>query len=95
MRLVCATVLSALALSSAAASEQTIVVEGNRRIDAQAIREHFHASSDGLTPAAIDAALNELFRTGLFDDVHIVRSGTRMWRASSRPITETAVTRLR
>jgi outer membrane protein insertion porin family len=58
MRPLCATLLSALALSSAAASEPTIVVEGNRRIDAQAIREHFHASSDGLTPAAIDAALN-------------------------------------
>jgi outer membrane protein insertion porin family len=70
--------LSTLALSSAVASEPTIVVEGNRRIDAQAIREHFHVSSDGLTPAAIDAALKELFRTGLFEDVHIVRSGTRL-----------------
>jgi outer membrane protein insertion porin family len=78
MRLLCATMLSALALSSAVASEPTIVVEGNRRIDAQAIREHFHVSSDGLTPAAIDAALKELFRTGLFEDVHIVRSGTRL-----------------
>jgi outer membrane protein insertion porin family len=75
MRLLCATVL---ALSSAAASEPTIVVEGNRRIDAQAIREHFHASSEGLTPAAIDAALKELYRTGLFEDVNIIRSGTRL-----------------
>jgi outer membrane protein insertion porin family len=78
MRLLCATVLSALALSGAAASEPTIVVEGNRRIDAQAIREHFHASSDGLTQAAIDAALKELYRTGLFEDVNMVRSGTRL-----------------
>jgi outer membrane protein insertion porin family len=78
MRLLCATVLCVVALSSAAASEPTIVVEGNRRIDAQAIREHFHFSSDGLTQAAIDAALKELFRTGLFEDVHIVRSGTRL-----------------
>jgi outer membrane protein insertion porin family len=78
MRLLCATLLSALALSSAAASEPTIVVEGNRRIDAQTIREHFHASSDGLTPAAIDAALKELYRTGSFEDVNIVRSGTRL-----------------
>src|SRR5262249_42816895 len=78
MRLLCATVLSALALSRAVASEPTIVVEGNRRIDAQAIREHFHVSSEGLTPAAIDAALKELFGTGLFEEVHIVRSGTRL-----------------
>ncbi len=78
MRLLCATMLSALALSSAAASEPTIVVEGNRRIDAQAIRERFPASSDGLTAAAIDAALKELYRTGLFDEVNIVRSGGRL-----------------
>jgi outer membrane protein insertion porin family len=78
MRLLCATVLSALALCSAAASEPTIVVEGNRRIDAQAIREHFHASSDGLTPAAIDAALKALYRTGLFEDVNIIWSGARL-----------------
>jgi outer membrane protein insertion porin family len=79
MRLLCATVLSALALSGAAAAEPTIVVEGNHRIDAQAIREHFHASSDGLAPAAIDAALKELYRTGLFEDVNIVRSGPRLF----------------
>jgi len=55
------------------------VVEGNRRTDAQAIREHFHASSDALvTPAAIDAALKELYETGLFEDVKIVRSGTHL-----------------
>ncbi len=78
MRLLRATVLSALALSSAAASEPTIVVEGNRRVDAQAIRERFHPSSDGLTPAAIDGALKELYRTGLFEEVNIIRSGTRL-----------------
>ncbi len=55
------------------------MVEGNRRTDAQAIREHFHASSDALvTPAAIDAALKELYETGLFEDVKIVRSGTHL-----------------
>jgi outer membrane protein insertion porin family len=78
MRLLCATMLSALALSSAGASEPTILVEGNRRIDTQAIREHFHGPSDGLTAAAIDAALKELYRTGLFEDVNIVRSGRHL-----------------
>ena len=79
MRAFCALTLSVLALCSAAASEPTIVVQGNRRSDAQAIREHFHASPDGvLTPAAIDAALKELYETGLFEDVKIARSGTRL-----------------
>src|SRR6267142_7245275 len=80
MRTLGALMLSALVLCpSGAASEPTIVVEGNRRTDAQAIREHFHASSDALlTPAAIDAALKELYETGLFEDVKIVRSGTHL-----------------
>ncbi len=62
--------LSALVLCpSGAASDPSIVVEGNRRTDAQAIREHFHASPAALqTPAAIDAALKELYQTGLFQD---------------------------
>src|SRR5260370_23985049 len=80
MRVLCAAALSLLALCRPrAASEPTIVVEGKRRIDPQAIREHFHASSEALlTPAAIDAALKELYETGLFEDVKIVRSGTRL-----------------
>ncbi len=80
MRALCAAALSVLALCRASAgSEPTIVVEGNRHTDAQAIREHFHASSDALlTPAAIDSALKELYETGLFEDVKIVRSGTHV-----------------
>jgi outer membrane protein insertion porin family len=78
MRLLGAMMLSILALSSAAASEPTIEVVGNRRIGAQAIREHIHASSDGVTAAAVDAALKELYGTGLFEDVKIVRSGARV-----------------
>src|SRR5260370_41280177 len=80
MRVLCAAALSLLALCRpSAASEPTIVVEGNRRIDPQAIREHFHASREALlTPAAIDAALKELYETGLFDDVKMAGSGTRL-----------------
>src|SRR6266403_2362546 len=80
MRVLGATTLSVLALCRAsAASEPTIVVEGNRHTDAQAIREHFHASPDALLmPAAIDAALKELYETGLFEDVKIARSGTHL-----------------
>jgi outer membrane protein insertion porin family len=78
MRLLCGMMLSTLALSSAVASEPTIEVKGNRRVDAQAIRQHFHASPDGLSPAAIDAALKELYATGLLEDVKIARSGPRV-----------------
>ena len=80
MRMLCATTLWVLALCHpSVASEPTIVVEGNRRTDVQAIREHFRASSDALlTPAAIDAALKELYETGLFEDVKIVRFGMRL-----------------
>ncbi len=80
MRMLCAATLSVLALCRpGAASEPTIVVEGNRGTDAQAIRELFHASSEALlTPAAIDAALKEPYETGLFEDVKIARSGTHL-----------------
>ncbi len=80
MRAICAVTLSALAFCEAgAASDPTIVVEGNQRIDQQAIRNHFHqASATTLTPAAIDSALKELYETGLFEDVKIVRSGTHL-----------------
>ena len=60
MPLLCAMMLSALALSNAVASEPTIEVKGDRRVDAQAIRQHFHFSPDGPSPAAIDGALKEL-----------------------------------
>jgi len=79
MRTLCAIALSALALCRAdAASDPTVVVEGNRRIDAQAIREHFHGAPAALTPAALDTALKELYETGLFEDVKVVRSGPRL-----------------
>jgi len=83
-RALCAALLSAIALGCAAAapepkSDPTIAVQGNRRIDADAIRQHFHSSPGArLTPAAIDAALKELYATGLFDDVRIVPSGAHV-----------------
>jgi hypothetical protein len=64
----CISILLALVISAAAAfdcaaapSEPAIVVEGNRRIDADAIRAHFHpAPGAQLDAAALDAALKEL-----------------------------------
>ncbi len=80
MRALCAVALSALMLWRAdAAPEPTIVVEGNHRVDEQAIRAHFHETSGAsLTPAAIDSALKELYATGLFEDVKIIPSGARL-----------------
>ena len=54
----------------------TIVVEGNRRVDAETVRSYFHAASDGqFDDASRDAALKELVGTGLFDKVSIERTG--------------------
>jgi outer membrane protein insertion porin family len=80
VRTLCAITLSAFALCRAgAASDPTIVVEGNRRIDEQAILGHFHKTPAApLTPAAIDSALKELYATGLFEDVNITRSATQV-----------------
>ena len=58
---------------------ETIVVEGNRRIDAETVRSYFHAAPDGrLDPAALDAALKALIATGLFDNVTIDRKAGRL-----------------
>jgi outer membrane protein insertion porin family len=73
-------VLVALAAWSPAhgamATEPAIEVAGNRHIDADVIRSHFHASSDGLLDAAArDKALKSLYATGLFEDVQISAAG--------------------
>jgi outer membrane protein insertion porin family len=64
------------------ASGQTInsmVVEGNRRVEAATIRSYFKAGPGGqLSPAAIDEGLKALYTTGLFSDVHISHAGGRL-----------------
>ena len=77
----CALAILAFALdgSAAATADAMIVVHGNRRIDAAAIRAHFHASAEGrLDPAAINAGLKTLYATGLFEDVRIAWAGPRL-----------------
>ena len=50
-----------------AQSPSSIVVEGNRRIEADTIRSYFHAGPDGrLSAAEIDDGLKALYATGLF-----------------------------
>ncbi|MGA7805063.1 outer membrane protein assembly factor BamA [Bradyrhizobium sp.] len=68
-----------IAAETAAASPETITVEGNRRIDADTVRSYFHAAPDGrYDEAARDAALKALIATGLFDNVVIDRAGDRL-----------------
>ena len=60
-------------------SHGSIVVEGNRRVDAETVRSYFHADPGGrFDEAARDAALKALVATGLFDKVSIDRSGDRL-----------------
>src|ERR1700730_18965193 len=54
----------------------SIVVEGNRRVEASTIRSYFKAGPNGRLDAQnIDDAYKALFATGLFQDVRISKSG--------------------
>jgi outer membrane protein insertion porin family len=69
----------ALAAETAARTRETIVVQGNRRVDTETVRSYFHAAPDGrFDAAARDAALKALLATGLFDNVAIDRAGEQL-----------------
>ena len=78
--LICGCVTSAAwRLAQAAEAASAITVAGNRHIDADMIRAHFHAAADGtFDAAALDAAVKSLYGTGLFEDVKIAREGARI-----------------
>jgi outer membrane protein insertion porin family len=62
--------------AEAGASVNSIVVQGNRRVEAETVRAYFKAApGERLDAAKIDAALKALYASGLFDDVHITQSG--------------------
>jgi outer membrane protein insertion porin family len=64
---------------AAAQTSSSIIVEGNRRIEADTIRSYFRPGPVGhLDAAKMDAALKALYETGLFRDVKIKRSGDRI-----------------
>jgi len=69
-------------LSTGAAVAQTvnsIVVEGNRRVEADTIRSYFRPGPGGrLGPEQEDEALKAMVATGLFSDVRISHSGGRI-----------------
>ncbi len=62
-----------------AQSASSIVVQGNRRIEADTIRGYFQPGPNGRLDAyAIDQGQTSLFATGLFEDVDISRQGGRI-----------------
>jgi outer membrane protein insertion porin family len=69
-------------LSPGAAVAQTansIVVEGNRRVEADTIRSYFRPGPGGrIGPEQEDEALKAMVATGLFSDVRISHSGNRI-----------------
>ncbi|HZP77117.1 MAG TPA: outer membrane protein assembly factor BamA [Pseudolabrys sp.] len=62
-----------------AQSVNSIVVEGNRRVEADTVRSYFRPGPAGrIGPVEIDEALKALYATGLFQDVHITPQGGRI-----------------
>lgn len=65
--------------SAVAQASGAIVVEGNRRVEADTIRSYFRtAPGQRLDSVKIDEGLKALYATGLFQDVQIGNSGGRL-----------------
>jgi outer membrane protein insertion porin family len=57
----------------------SVVVQGNRRVESDTIRSYFRPGPGGrLGPQEVDEGLKALYATGLFSDVHIGHSGGRL-----------------
>jgi outer membrane protein insertion porin family len=75
----CVAASVATATISHAQSAASIVVEGNRRVEADTIRSYFRPRpGERLDAAKIDAGIKALYATGLFQDVRIDRPGGRL-----------------
>ncbi len=61
-----------------AQSASQIVVEGNRRVEADTIRSYFKSTGGGLSAHQIDEGLKGLYATGLFQDIQIRQAGGRL-----------------
>ena len=74
--------LAAVSLTAGVAYSQTvdsIIVEGNRRVEAATIRSYFKAGPGGhLNAQILDDGYKALYATGLFQDVRISQSGGRI-----------------
>jgi outer membrane protein insertion porin family len=73
----CEPLTAPLGVGSIAHAQATsqIVVEGNRRVEADTIRSYFHPP---LNAASIDAAYKALYATNLFQDMRISQAGGRL-----------------
>src|SRR3954451_648224 len=72
-------VLPQLTAQVTSPATSSIVVEGNRRIEAETIRTYFHVRPGGrLDAATMDAALKDLLASSLFQDVRIRQAGDRV-----------------
>ncbi|WP_126398071.1 outer membrane protein assembly factor BamA [Blastochloris tepida] len=65
-----------LATQASAQSASSIIVQGNRRVDADTIRGYFRG--DRLDAVTIDEGVKGLFATGLFEDVRVSQQGGRL-----------------
>ena len=62
--------------AAAAQATDMIVVEGNRRVEAETVRSYFKAGPNGqFDQVALDDGLKALIETGLFQDVKVNRAG--------------------
>ena len=65
--------------AESAATATSIVVEGNRRVEADTIRSYFKLTpGEHLDAAKINSALKALYASGLFQDVRFSQSGGRL-----------------
>jgi outer membrane protein insertion porin family len=68
-----------VASPAAAQSASSIVVEGNRRVEAETIRTYFKPGAGGrIDSGSINDGLRALYETGLFQDVRINQVGGRL-----------------
>jgi outer membrane protein insertion porin family len=72
-------VISTLPSFAASPLDDTIVVRGNRRIEAAVVRGYFHAKPDGtLDAGAVNDGFKALYASGLFADVNVAWSGPHL-----------------
>jgi outer membrane protein insertion porin family len=64
---------------AAAQTVNSIVVQGNRRVEADTVRSYFKGGAKGqLSALEIDEGLKALIATGLFEDVRVSHAGGRL-----------------
>ena len=72
-------VASGQAWAAPAESGPSIIVEGNRRVEAETIRSYFKVGSgEQLDAAKINSGLKALYASGLFQDIRISQRGGRL-----------------